>query len=139
MLICKEKRINVINEKYFANFLQNSIIVHKQNKIQNLNPTHHKDQMQDLDSTKFETISFDDGQKSVSEKSLSLNSDELDIALFEPGSVLTTFHRQCEVRLLPDQEVPTYPVFPFPTFEPEVRLDSIVSPDKKLSKKKRKR
>ena len=38
MLICKENRINVINEKYFANFLQNSIIVHKQNKIQKPKP-----------------------------------------------------------------------------------------------------
>jgi hypothetical protein len=86
----------------------------------------------------FEELAFDDES---SEKDESVNSEQIEMMLYEGDVDITRVHRSMPVRLLPDAEPPIYPVPPH-MMEFEVPLeqeacdDSDSDDDKKHKKKK---
>ena len=92
-----------------------------------------------IKSLKFEPLVIEDEEDSDS--SLSVNSEQIDIALYEQDVAITKLHRETPIRLLPDAEVESLPVPPSMKFLPEteVPLDSDSSDASPKSKKKSKK
>ena len=93
-----------------------------------------------IKSLKFEPLVIDEEDKQ-SRSSLSVTSEQLDIALYEQDVAITKFHRNTPIRFLPDAEIEEQPVPPSMQLLPEaeVPLDSDSSDDSPKSKKKSKK